>query len=271
MMPNPSKVQVGDFFYRNGTSSPIFAPTESNPVIGIVFQTNQERIGEAEKAALDEKAGYLEGTSYVLVMALQNAGSAHWSTPDNTTYVNVPGITDCNTKEEYSADINGLKNYQAVIEYLADNEKYTMDKFPAFKAVQEYQKQIPTPGNSTDWYLPSAGQLYDCYANLGGLPDWLEIEDEYNEEIVWNWSLARIDNYCFKPLADAGVLFDRLVPALPAGDAPEEPMNVFWTSTEHSTGKVINWRIGHSLVHCASEYADGEYLVRPILAFKTSK
>lgn len=246
MMSDPLKPKIGDFFYSDGSYSATLDETKT--AIGIVFQIDADRIGEAEKAALNQV--WLTG-SYGLVMALKKAATnEEWANVGESPVV-IPELANCDTKEECNNDISGLYNYNAVIDYANTNNQ----TYPAFQAVQEFD--VAAPGNTTGWFLPSAGQLYDFFANLGGLPDWSEGTGGESEISVWSWSLGRIDNYCFAPLKDS---YDKFV----------TPECAIWTSTVYSSGYAIDWRIGDMEVKCCKDSESSQCDVRPILAFRTN-
>lgn len=149
---------MGDYYYSDGTWSTALDATKT--CIGIVFQTAPARIGSKEKEVLAAK-GITE--PHGLVMALKNAATdVRW----NTERHEFSELTNCETKEQCDGDISGLLNYTTVIDYTTANNKLTA--YPAFEAVKNYS--VMAPATSTGWYLPSVGQLYDIFANLGNRP-----------------------------------------------------------------------------------------------------
>ena len=246
--------KVGDFYYADGTWSSTYTSDALNPCIGIVFQTDPSRIGEAEKAALADKG---VTTPHGLVMSLKNVtGSMPWG--ENHDFSE---LTNCTDKDACNGDINGLFNYTTVITYAEQNGK--LDNFSAFKAVKNYAVQAPE--KTTGWYLPSIGQWYDFTANLGGLPGWNSAIDEGNElnPNLYRWNdqtelVSKINAY-FEPLGSGN--YD----AIPNGNYQR-----FFSSSTYSNSDTWTWFVSKqaNLVQCW-HYARGNAgsAVRPILAF----
>lgn len=154
------KLQVGDFFMKDGSllgKDATLTDEQKDNCIGIVFQTDENRIGDAEKTALGGKA-------HGLVLALKNIGNS-------STYKfsikndDIAGIVNSETLDECYNDINGLANTEAV--YNLDN--YATD-YPLFAAVKSFNDENNRPKKTTEWFLPSIGQFWDLLINLGGAP-----------------------------------------------------------------------------------------------------
>ena len=119
-------LRIGDYFYSDGTYSTNLNTTKT--VIGIVFQTNPRRIGQAEKDALAAK-GVSE--PHGLVMSIKNAAtSVKWSNSYQDT-----ALEDCKTIADGYKDISGLKNTTTI---------GTGDEFPAFKAIDDFNGGNPS-------------------------------------------------------------------------------------------------------------------------------
>lgn len=169
-------LQPGDFFLRDGSLLPKDAPAQtvqSADVVGIVFQTDPDRIGQGEKEALG-------GNAHALVLATKAIGGAtgyyEWfMTPDqqfqrDETEIGMKEISDSDpfkTFENVDSDLEGYMNNRLI------REKRTGDflagYYPVFKAAAEYGDE--TGGNisgTTGWYLPSGGQWFDILRNLAG-------------------------------------------------------------------------------------------------------
>lgn len=251
----PDAVKVGDYYYADGTWSSTYTNNASNPCIGIVFQTDPSRIGAKEKEALAAKG---VTTPHGLVMAVKNAADTKWNTGET---VDISGLTNCVTKEDCNADINGLYNYTTVLSYAERNGK--LDNYTAFKAVKEYT--VTAPEKTTGWYLPSVGQWYDFFVNLGGLSGWENTTLTDNEYYyIWEWSnqteLRNKVNAYFSPLGNDNY------------DAWDENNQFFWSSSEASATNALNWYVGGSydgLVYSNRKAlkAEGNFDVRPVLAF----
>lgn len=242
-LPVPAK--VGDYFYSDGTFSAALDPNKT--VIGIVFQTDKDRIGQAEKDALGG-----EDKVHGLVMAVKNAGTGlMWS----SEYKDFDELTNCETKEQCNDDISGLYNYNTVIAYAESEGK--LSAYPAFDAVKNYG--VEAPANTTGWYLPAAGQWYDFFANLGGLPDWNSASAS-GTDYYWTGQselVSKVNAY-FSPLGDGN--YDAFM--------PNNSYQYFWSSSENSSDLARYWYVySDGLVYCywGDKYLD--YDVRPVLAF----
>lgn len=148
--------KVGDFYYSDGTWST--ALNAAKEVIGIVYQTDLSRIGQAEREAL-AAAGVAE--PHGLVMALKDAStSAAWATVNT----DIPDLTNSTTLKGNYNDYSGLANCNAVRELDGDFSDY-----PAFRAAcVEFAEKVPAPAKTTGWYLPSFGQWWDIFTNISG-------------------------------------------------------------------------------------------------------
>ena len=165
--PNGGKVvklhtlRVGDFFLADGHLLPYDADNEkvqTSNVVGIVFQTNPARVGDAEKKVLG-------GEAHALVMALKNAavGVSCWSSaPIESINEYLPSRT---SKALSYNDISGYWNRGQILGAFG-----SFDENPALKAADEYNKYYPVPATTTGWYLPSSGQCWDLLQYLGGCP-----------------------------------------------------------------------------------------------------
>ena len=243
----PPPAKVGDYFYEDGTFSTALDPAKT--VIGIVFQTDKSRIGDAEKAALKAKGiDELHG----LVMAVKNAGTnLKWS----SEYTDFKELTNCETKDQCNDDISGLHNYNTVIAYAESEDK--LSAYPAFEAVKNYD--VEAPANTTGWYLPAVGQWYDFFTNLGGLPDWSGAS-ESGSDYYWTGQselVSKVNAY-FSPLGDGN--YDAFM--------PNNSYQYFWSSSEYSGYGARKWYVdSDGDVDCYWDSKSRNYDVRPVLAF----
>ena len=126
---------VGDILYSDMTCNSNYV-TSKTP-IGVVFDHSRK-----------------------LAIGLEQSHQ-HWSYPD---YFDVPGvdnITDAIT------DLDGKKNTSTILAYCKTKGK----SCPAFEYVNSYKTEGTKAG---DWYLPSIGELYVMYDNMGVLDVALE-------------------------------------------------------------------------------------------------
>lgn len=262
-----TQAQIGDYYLSDGTlrrSNYQFTPAEKAKVIGVVFQTNPDRIGQAEKDALSAK-GVTTPHGLVMSVKLANDGEpCAWKDVDEDE----TGLTDMATVADAYKDISGLANYQKV--------KETDDDFtnhPAFKAVAEFK--VEAPEKSTGWFLPSSGQLWDLAANLGKLSTYLEDKKDSQEDYLElhysanagtkaviesipvenSYATDNINNYLL-PLGSYCDLIGL------TGD-----IDRFWTSTCYIEEKARFMSFGTTGFHFGYYNYTSLYYVRPILAF----
>lgn len=233
--------EIGDFYMSDGTlvgKGATLTPEQKAACIGIVFQTDPNRIGKAEK-----DAGYTHG----LVMAVKNAAShVTWG-----PLVTETELTNCMSWDACKNDISGLGNCR-IIKALDDWSNY-----PAFKAAEDYKTACSAPANTTGWYLPAAGQLYDMLVNLGKLPT----TEPDNSGYSYYWSaqaqtVADNLNNCMNSVTDKDNF---------------ELVQYFWSSSEYTFNIARYWALSSSnLVNCGFHTKNDSYdfyKVRAVLAF----
>ena len=263
------ELKIGDYFYSDGTwsdgglrklyengnmviASPKPAPEEGKTVVGIVFQTDPNRIGAAEKAKLGE------GNVHGLVMAIKNAGSnKEWGPYGSLAD---EGLPKCYTKAQNHDDISGYGNHMKIL-----SNRGSFDRHPAFKAADDYNKTCPVPSATTGWYLPASGQWWDILQNLNGIQS-LALEGEQTSSdpipstsLYWPW---------YKWSQDLPGLNDWME-KIPADSKDEfEDSDFFWSSSEFSHSYAWYWRVWDTLVWCCHNgKGNGFNDVRPVLAF----
>lgn len=259
-------LKIGDYFYSDGTTSdgglrerwsdgslkiadPKPAPETggNKTVVGIVFQTNPSRIGQAEKDTLGGK-GINE--PHGLVMSVKNAGtSLKWSNVFETT-----GATLCPKVADCYQDISGLKNTQTVYEFAS----YTndADKYPAFKAVADFNTNNAVPENATEWFMPSEGQLWDLLENLG------KVEALKAQRTNDSTRLHSYDN------GDVCSNLNSWLTDITGADLFDGVYNYFWSSSEYSGDYARFWYVNSKgSVYCNCRRKGNVYDVRPVLAF----
>ena len=248
-----SEAAVGDFYMSDGSlvgKGQELTEKQKKACIGIVFQTDKSRIGQAEKDAL-AAIGIAE--PHGLVMAVKNAGTRlKWSNVFETT-----GVTLCPKVAACYQDISGLKNTQTVYEFAS----YTndADKYPAFKAVADFNTNNAVPENATEWFMPSAGQLWDLLENLGKV-EALKAQ-RTNDSSSW------FD----KNNGDVCSNLNSWLTGITGADLFDGFRNNFWSSSEYSENSKDRARYlcvySNGYVYCNWGGKGGGYDVRPVLAF----
>lgn len=179
----PADAAVGDFYLSDGSlldKDTDEAKVKDANVIGIVFTTDVERMGEAEKAALKEKGVEPHG----LVIATLTPGTMNdfysWFMMPDYSYsrdeseLGLPKLWDNfeegegKQKETYALVNDDIEGYAYNIAIRTGRkEDFESGCYGAFKAALDFENQVPSPAISTGWYLPSAGQWFDVLRNLG--------------------------------------------------------------------------------------------------------
>ncbi len=176
--------KVGDYFYSDGTwsdgglvsikedgTNPVWkeqkpAPEEGKTVIGIVFQTNRDRIYEG----LTE-AGYTHG----LVIGTAEV-YASYTLDDSFGCI---GGTRYTGYRWYN-DILGKYWTDRVVKYYPGTD---IRQCPVFDFVTT-DYRLPAPAGTSGWYVPAIGELWDFIANLGGeeIASYLKLYRDYGIE-----------------------------------------------------------------------------------------
>ena len=242
-------LRVGDFFLADGHLLPYDADKEkvqTSNVVGIVFQTNPARVGDAEKKVLG-------GEAHALVMALKNAavGVTFWITRPTESY-----LPACHSKAEGYNDISGYWNSEQMRKACGGFSNY-----PALKAADEYNKYYPVPATTTGWYLPSSGQCWDLLQYLGGCPALADPAEQTSDALGYDERLGQ---------GDVPAALNKWMAKIADKDKHTfASYDNIWTST-WSRSSVHNWDIYAVGVYCRYLYTAIDYgrmIVRPVLAF----
>ena len=254
-IPDYSATAVGDFMLSNGHTIKPADVTASNQkdVIGVVaylYKTESNaRLKEGVKNALKAK-GVAE--PHGLVMALKNAStSAEWRT-SNTQFGELKGTW----KDSYA---DGADGYTLTTNVWKANKP---DEFPAFKATKEFGTKVNAPVNTTDWYIPSAGEWIDILGDKGLQAISKSITDEaknLNENYkYWSGEATRAFPILNQKMNKVGASnFD----AFALGQ-------VYWSSSEYSSDYAyrVYFLSDGGFYYSYSDRTD-TYYVRPIFAF----
>ena len=248
--------RIGDFYCTkdNGTTGYLI-PKEADEttvqaatVVGIVFQTDKSRIGQAEKNALGGK-----DKVHGLVMSVKNIATRQaWS-----LFHKDEGLTTCRTKADNYNDISGYGN----CEHIRTN-RGNFDSYPAFKAAYDYNTTCPVPATTTGWYLPASGQWWDILQNLGGCPALADVTQQTSPDT---------GEFLWKSQGDVPAALNKWMENIAVGDKDTfNNLVSFCSSSEHSKYHTWYWILNNfqGMVRCiwASKF-DGSDNVRPVLAF----
>ncbi len=270
--PEPAK--VGDYFYSDGTWSdggllsieadglnPVWAdekpaPVAGKQVIGIVFQTEPSRM-----APSDVEAGFTHG----YVVAVRFAHGADKMTTFWSKDWEFSCLKGAKLAETWYANVNGYAETMTVRDTYGSGLDEMM---PAFGCVLN-GFSLPAPENTSGWFLPSTGQLWDMAANLCGdevarcMKEWQTLSQDatwYCSETVSYDAMARFNETLSKiPEAERDLLVN---------DDDSHPFCSLWASTPYDGESACILEIGsEGLIECMTNWYDADCYARPILAF----
>lgn len=247
--------RIGDFYCTkdNGTTGYLI-PKEADEttvqaatVVGIVFQTDKSRIGQAEKNALGGK-----DKVHGLVMSVKNIATRQaWS-----LFHKDEGLTTCKTKADNYNDISGYGN----CEHIRTN-RGNFDRYPAFKAADGYNTTCPVPTTTTGWYLPASGQWWDILQNLGGCTALAKPEEQAS---------SQDDDFGWSGQGDVPAALNAWMEKIATDSKDNFRSGMwFWSSSEYSEFIARYWYVkSNGRVGCYWDRKDGSSVgVRPVLAF----
>ncbi len=267
-------LKIGDFFYQDGTwsdgglrvvhadgtfemAAELPQPAEGKQVIGIVFQTDTNRIGIAEKEAL-RKAGVAQPHGLAMSVKKANNGKAcawgPWNTNEQSKAIR---------KKDCFQAISGLGNYERIRIKRFDHG-LNKEAYPAFTLARIFQAidSLDAPQNTSGWILPSAGQWWDIWQNLGGVSILRQPEEQNSRASnAFFW-------YGQKGICDKlNAWMQKIAPA--DKHLFTTPFDLYWTSSEYDKRDaryvaMIN-DYGYLYMQCTSKTA--YHYVRCILAF----
>lgn len=174
-------LQVGDFFLADGNLLPKdteAAKVAAQPVVGIVYQIDPNRISEAEKQALGGDKVHGQVISCQMLVPTSEDSPLKWSIyggngDRDESSIGLKPIPD---PEGDMAKNVGLAN-AAIDEYYYTTQiwKERADEleknYPLFGEIQKFKTVAggPVAGvHATEWYLPAIGQWFDVVRGLGG-------------------------------------------------------------------------------------------------------
>lgn len=247
--PGSEVAQIGDFYYSDGTWSSEM--DYGKTPIGIVFQTDVSRIGEAEKEALMAKG---IDTPHGLVISLKafEESSLLWTggifneDEENPRYdpIDIEGIENYDWAKNCYNDISGLANSQIIWKLCEGDDLDKTNTYPVFGAAVKFSEQVAAPETSTGWFVPSFGQLYDFFANLAGQKETLANELPLYQD-VWYMAEESVPEALNKWMANV----------LDSDRTLFEDSFSLWTSSEYSQYNAWNWTITEEM-YVSSAWSD---------------
>lgn len=201
------ELALGDYLMSDGSLRKTLTDDEKAACIGVVFCIDQNRIGEAEKNALN-------GNAHGLVLAKTPAGHSSWASEAKGTTA-VEGLTLTPTLADAYNEISGLANSNAVWSNYEDGD------YPPFTFAKEYNNTVPPPSNTTGWFLPSMGQWWDIYDNVCGIAEGIkQYRTSSSNRLYYYYSNCACTN------------FNKALDSM--GGTQISGMNYFWTSSVES-------------------------------------
>lgn len=232
-------VSVGDYLFSDGTYGSLADNPGKTPV-GVFFST---RLSDTERAA-----GYTHGYVMALKDASQKDASQHvvpdaWSTEyEDLSYLD----NNSNVSSWYHDMASGYIG--TYTHNLGGNAAY-----PAWEAAYNYKNTVAPPAHSSGWYLPTAGQWWDLFANCGN--DAALTNDLKNKESDSSTSIN---------LGNTNVIHTINKIFTDAGGNGLEPYYEYWTSTEDDEKGAIEFGQNFSM---DSHDKKSPFVVRAVLAF----
>lgn len=173
--PGSRDIQVGDYYMSDGTVLPGDASDVPENCIGIVFQADTERISADET---------VQGWTHGCVMALTNAGKDSKWGKDSTEGEgeNSPFAEHAATYKGMYEEIGGYVKTQYMVDTYGEGDTF-QDVNGTFYLVTQYGEtpasaQYKAPEGTSGWYLPSIGQWWDIFENLGEAKGLALLEDD---------------------------------------------------------------------------------------------
>lgn len=174
--PDDVDIAIGDFITSEGRIIKrdmikwnILPNEVKKSIVGVVFETDPEYIGDEGKAkALANGASKIHGTA--ISLKYYNAGSEdpnvyvfEWGSSLPTKAADSELNIVSYTKDGYWADRDGYSNTRKLC------DKYPAQGGAPFNVVMggKYQNQIPAPAKSSGWYLPAAGECMRMMITFG--------------------------------------------------------------------------------------------------------
>lgn len=232
-------IAVGDYYYADGS---IYPGTSSEPLsdncVGIIFNTTTTQSEQA--------AGFIHGQ----VLALENInGTSYckWSQSTGAPYENNVAANDDTGKASILTSFDGYMKTNAMVD-----ENYT-----AIKTVREMN-----PGGTTGWYLPSAGQLVQIFANLAEMEEFSTVNVVFSEASEQTTKGQKIVNLKNKLEKVGGVFYTQ---GLNTATQSER----WWSTTEVSNNQTwaIEMKSNGQVKLLPRDKTANNANIRPVLAF----
>ena len=169
---------AGDYLLSDGSvldKGSILTQKAASQVVGIVFHVGHHALDGSDYANTGIKQKKCHGYAVSLTFANNDDDDKlAWEKGPNGEYDREVGTTNSET------DWNGYSNQQKFHEFIRNNSGWEMKNFPAAFACETYgkrtvdqngdpttaydwQKPLAAPSNTSGWFMPSLGQLWDLF------------------------------------------------------------------------------------------------------------
>lgn len=287
--------KVGDYFYSDGTWSDgglisidpdgqnaVWAankpaPLEGKTVIGIVFCTDPDRMAESEKEA-GFTHGYVIGCKNITDPKKKNYAQYPESVWFASQYAYVNELVQVNPVCKIASTCyNNIEGFTETKTMLEKNDpEYYYDDIPMFwYGTSAYPVQAPE--NTSGWFIPSIGQIWDCVANFCSGEVAAFLSECRTKSVDFTYYCSK-ENLSASPLQQFLKVFE-LVP-----DADKDNMTIADNGSEKTNTQtialgsstryddesrvIINLGMNNNkLVEGMAAWFDEEVHARPILAF----
>lgn len=245
------ELAIGDFYYSDGTTSSELDPGKTP--IGIVYWLGDPSVNDAKL-----KKDHPECTNG-LVMALDESAKTMWWSNSNG-YLNKNGGTplfnyltvhyqECSIIKQGGEGYPSLQNMQGynntkALEWFNAQPENAEWMVEAATFVAAYREEVPTPENTSGWYIPSPKELsLCCTGEFDGDLMGMEIFMKTGMRDLINDKLAQVEGATLLPAED----------------------KFYWTSSmsNNPTSFVVNWSFAWVSIKPYHE----EHTVRHIFAF----
>lgn len=189
----PYNLQSGDYFCKDGSGSWYIIPGAENPgskCIGIVFHVGQDESDESDYSGTG--IGEAKCHGYVVALTEATSGYCMWGVygTELGCYPTDGGGNKLNNYSNPDIDWNGYAWTQKIITAAGGKDKLNASDqagYPAtYYAVVAYENKCPAPTNSSGWFLPSIGQMWNIYQNRSSLFNGKAVVTSLKSD--WYWS-----------------------------------------------------------------------------------
>ena len=164
-MATDNNIVKGDYYMSDGSfvsKSETLTEMQKTACVGIVFALANE-VDQSDYS--NTGIGQQKCHGYVVALADATATACMWGVKGTALNLFPENVSNNLTSPEM--DWNGYDYTQTIIAQVRGTSKLKPDKaegYPAtYYAVVDYEKKVKAPKNSSGWFLPSIGQMYEVY------------------------------------------------------------------------------------------------------------